>query len=352
MNDFKNPFLDDETVEIPTQEEVSVPFAERRYTAEQKREMRKRKSDALAAGILLPGMKNPETAPSRKKITEKDLRVLHFLAKFRYATAHQIALIMGVTYPTANSRLKRLEKMNLINGTETMNSNKLWHCRPQGITILVDRGYGHRDEFFIPGAGGIDPSRFAHTLAVNQMAARFASKGHPIDLLVSEQYIERILGRVSWKQPDPSDRGYANENLRRDVVAQLTAGKIKSNEFLKEYPSLWVPTSYKKFNSDLKQVHQPDLIINKESVRQGWDPVSIAVEVELSDKSVEEYKKILRTYMADRLVYKKVFWYCRNKKIIDLIAQAAREISMPKDRISITLFKLPDGTPYRGAGAL
>ena len=60
-----------------------------------------------------------------------------------------------------------------------------------------------------------------------------------------------------------------------------------------------------------KAYHIPDLVVKRQRNDDG-SPESIAVEVEISNKDMDSYEKVLRAYRADDRIFKKVVWVCKS----------------------------------------
>lgn len=118
--DITNPFLDDEDEldsrlvddEQAAENDVEATTErrpwERDYTAEERADMAARR----AAGELLPGHKRASTY-RRRDITDRDLQLLAFIARFKYATEAQLAMLSNVLPKTAYKRMMGLRELGM-----------------------------------------------------------------------------------------------------------------------------------------------------------------------------------------------------------------------------------------------
>ena len=98
--------------------------------------------------------------------------------------------------------------------------------------------------------------------------------------------------------------------------------------------------------------HIPDLVIPRKRNPDGT-PNSIAIEVELKAKTVEDYIRTHKAYSLDKRMFKKVVWICSKKSTAKMITRAAEEESSLWDdgRIDILPIVTEDGV-FKGSNVL
>lgn len=312
----------------------------RNYTEAEREELKAQK----AAGKLLPGHKNRRGKKYPKsKITEIDLKVLRFLAKFKYASAHQVSLVRSVRPKTAHDGLKQLEELKLVDRIKRDGTK--WFITQKAERLLKEAGYLSEDDTYQIIRKDRPEERIGHMLAVSQVAAHLLGgtrmfNGQPQDLspdqLVNELTIQREFGANKKLVPSSFGQGAAGEKLKRSVLRDVIENRSLSwNEAVDMNPALWTLTHGRTEGNTHAEVKFPDLVINLESQRTSKTPLSIAIEVELEDKAFERYVKIMRTYAADRFVYAKVVYVlpARRDALRKKIARAAKKAGLDASRI-------------------
>lgn len=331
---------------------------ERKYSEAEREELKAQK----AAGKLLPGHKNRRGKKYPKRdITEIDFTVLRFLTKFKYASHLQISVLISVLPETARGRLKQLEELNLVDRFKDAGTKDLWFITKKAEKLLSEAGYlSEDDDYQIVRKDRFDTNPIAHTLAVNQVVAHLLGgtrmfNGQPKDLtvdnLVSELTIQSEFGKIKKLVSPNFGQGAAGEKLKRVALRELGEnGKLSWDTAIDRNPALWTLTHGRTEGNTHQEIKFPDLVINLEAERTGAKPVSIAVEVEISNKSYERYVKIMRTYAADRFVYSKVVYVlpAGRETLGRTIKRAAKTAGLDDSRIAFIQLLDSKVKPYSG----
>lgn len=366
--DVTNPFLEDDdsdTLDVETCGSTAVDSSvssdrmpwERDYTDEQRAEMKARK----AAGEWLPGHKKHKGSYHRRDVTDKDLDLLAFIARFKYSTERQMTLIAGVQARTVYKRMMGLRELKLVQRVDVPGANRLWLTTQRANTLLEQSGRIQHDEVRLMREKDIALDQLAHTLAVNQTAA-WLMRGMPVgdhvpdwvrvpyamDALMSEYQVRRGWEQfLNTQNTEIMDRGHAGARRRSEVVARVKARNLEINEMHDDEPSLWTLSNSNAKNNETKQFHYPDLVINRESVRDGPVPESIAFEIELTAKNRGETAKILRMFKDDRITYKHVVWVVQSQAMQRHLIREDQEVGLIKDgRMTIIGLRDVDGTLF------
>lgn len=348
------------TIDLENAENEVMPWEpkpwERDYTDEQRAEMKARK----AAGELLPGHKNHHgNKYPRRDITGRDMAVLEFLARFKYSSTDQVSVLLQNKPNTAYQRLRGLEGLKLITRTKILGTGTLWSATPKALRLLETAGrLTADDDTQTVRKDHFDISAVGHTLAVNQFIAHLVAgrkmfNGQtPVELrnLVSEITIQREFGAIKKNVPSSMNlgSGLAGERLKKAVVKQIVDGSLSWDEAIDMNPALWTLTHGRTEPATHVEVKFPDLVINLEEKRTSKKALSIAVEVELNDKTAERYERIMRTYAEDRFVYSKIVYVlpAGRDALRKKIARAAQKAGFDKDRLVFVPLLDHTGKPF------
>lgn len=322
----------------------------RKKTPEERREMRRREREAQEQGIILPGHKKrtKNLKYKRGKITERDIAVFEFLGKGRFATAAQVGQLLGVTNSSAAHRLRGLnEWQHMVNGTTLFDGRTLWTLGKNGLKRLLDEGNLEPFEVVSLKASDINPIHVKHTLSINQailtgLSSSLGSSVGRIELaeVLSETAIERAFMDVIKQRS--ADQAVMAVSVLRDAYRAAEAGKVAWSEVATLYPSLWVPVDIKGTG----KTHRPDFVINREHLRTNAEPVSFAVEVEISGKSPKELRQVMAAYAQDRQ-FKKIVYVMKSEAFARKVHQAAKGAGIGS-KVEFVKLLDRDGHPFTG----
>lgn len=369
-DDVVNPFLDnddelyDNDVDVEDtgvsddETDERKPW-ERDYTDEERADMKARTS----AGEVLPGHKKHKTTYHRRDVTDKDLDLLAFIARFKYSTEQQLTLIADVQRRTVYKRLMGLREMKLVSVIDVPGAHRLWMTTQRAHVLLQQSGHILGNEVRLMKEKDVALDQLAHTLAVNQTAA-WLMRGLPLNddssawlrlpytmtSLLSEYQV-----RKGWEQlmnahdTSKQDRGFIGARRREEVERAVKDRKIKINEVHEHEPSLWTLSDKNAKGNATKQFHYPDLVVNRESVRDGAKPESIAFEIELTAKNRGETARILRMFKKDTMTYKHVVWVVQSEAVGRHIKREDRDVGLERDgRMSFIPLVSAEGTMFTG----
>lgn len=335
----------------------------RNYTEEQRQDMARRK----AAGELLPGHKRRKTIYHRTKFGQQDFFVLRFLLFARQASAPQIGFMLNRTQNTAYRRLLGLNEVKLVTKEVVCGYGTLWKITNEGRSLLDLNGWLRDSDPRAPKTDSMRLDELKHSLAINQVMATIA-RGVPnplgtevrdlprginaFDVFVSEAEIKRdwltaTAGRQSKLMSSPGRVGHA---VQKRALAEAESGARAWDELLENFPSLWTLTPEPSLVSEGRAGYfqRPDLVLNLEHERSSQQPVSIAVEVELSTKTLHEYRKILTAYKQDRYVYSRLVYAFTEERIKRRVVMAANDVGLNETKLSFARLRGSDGALIDG----
>lgn len=293
------------------------------------------------------------TRASRARITETDALYLAFLAKFpaaddealSYLTVRQsnpFGLPEGELTQPRNIE-KRFSKLVEL-GAAVRYRNKISGVRHYGTTPLGHQAaeyYGHNIPVWrSKGIDGLTISRLEHYRNIALVAAQFASPiGYfrdtlgiepvTIEQLISEQEMAAALEQVQAflrvkrdkGEAGPSDFGAYRDELTKRLASHIQKGDLDPAQTLIQYPALLTVGAPAADKARFKPIHQHDLTVRlDDTLRTAQSPTAknLLVEVELSQKSIEDYQRILLTLKRDlarKMAYQRVIYFVGTKAI-------------------------------------
>lgn len=285
----------------------------------------------------------------------KDLEVLQFLAKFKYATARQLSNLSGVVEKTALGRLQRLQGKGLVESVVLWGSSRVWVLTSAGMLL---------SGFDLPLVRGekVSFANVGHQFVVNHVASNLWGGGVNVlgldvfprrgrvdssgvarfgEVVVSETEIQSSFSKMRLLQKSEVYRPLVVGSIDRAFRNwELEGGRGDSPEFLHGNEYMW--KLFPPFNLGLVY-HDPDLVVARPRARDG-KPRSIAVEVELNSKESHRYLKTLLAYKADKRLFAKVIWVCNNLQSAKSLESLSKEIGLWQEgRIDIVPVLTRDG---------
>lgn len=345
----EGPVFEDDT-DDSTQSPVTPKVAD--AVAEESSETKKPKADAktpIASVTPDGGWVTPKKKKSRQvnrntvaklKISRRDLDVLHFLAKFRFANIHQLNRLMQTTEQASARRINLLMEAGFVRREVVTQGQELYLSTAAGISLV--------DEDFKPiMEGKIGIPTVAHTLGVANIA---------IELLLGEEnqlQLEGFGGKnrrnllgewvvgetlVSERQINSAHLKWAHNEDKEEYVRFFDRAYNEWEEGGRVGPSPELLAGNEGFliifaqNSHEKN-HVPDLVVLKQRKADG-SPASVAVELELNGKSAREWERILTQYKYSNL-YEKVVYLTHKKPIRDSLLRMAERVGLDESRIDV-----------------
>jgi hypothetical protein len=230
--------------------------------------------------------------PSRPQITVRDQELLAFLARHRIVRTDQAQTLMSVSAATAHSRLRRLAKLELVEGGVVFaRQPACWQITRRGLAATGSRLPPPRS----------DLAAYTHDIGVAWLwlAARDGAFGD-LNELVSEREL----------------RSRDGPGRRADPPLAIHVGGVGPRGG--------------------ERLHYPDLLLVSARGER------VAIELELTGKSRTRRELILSAYGAEPPIHH-VVYFVRDRRIGDEIASTARRLGLG-DLIHVQRVTLADPT--------
>lgn len=280
-----------------------------------------------------------------------DLHYLYFLDKFKYATTFNLALAVGRSYTNARGTMHKLFTMGLVNKIPILNAPTMWSLTETGLaTINSNRK--------LPGGRSSEPYALSERVYVNYIAAclysneinalnldDFPYKGRHFqgELVKGEELIPEsdMLSSMFSEMYKNVDNYYAKDSYKGERFQLMyeqweTEWRKWENNGRKGSPEIEPRNEYMYIllsnNPFTNKYLVPDLVVSRPRDKDG-SPNNIAIEVERSIKSEDDYKKKLLLYKQDTRVYGKVVYITPLNSIANRVSKVASEIGF--DRFDI-----------------
>jgi hypothetical protein len=244
------------------------------------------------------------------RLTERDIVILQFLTRYRFANYPQIAGYTGRSEEALRQAMGRLRRAGLV----TTPANR--------ETRVIDR------DLWLPTKVGVDlsgldlpvptysPATAFHTLGLVDIGIRFEAAGETV---VTEREI-----RAADTRERPTDRMLRAQAFYGDPAAGRPPFVISLGAGQGQF------------------THIPDAVLLR--APSDGSPQTVAIELELRRKPPTQWRKILRAYRdSPNIGY--VVYFTDSKPIRDGLAQAAKALSM-EHMMEVRRYKKPD---HRGA---
>ena len=277
--------------------------------------------------------------------TQKDQDTIEFIAMFRFAKASHIANIHSVRVDTATKRLEKLRDRGLVINTALPGTEDLWFLTEPGVAVSgydVKKADSTRYNYNV----------YPHYFGINHVASnlwggnldllrepgfpfmnRRDREGNPMlgEELVSEYLIQSAFGRVTTMAKFEQYRHELVSSIDRKFELWESNGGVEfgpSPEMIQGNEHMMVMIPPRSVNH---AYHVPDLVVKRDRNADGT-PESIAVEIELANKSEESYRKALQSFYHDRRIFKKVVWVCRRPSTARKLTEIGADIGLVQER--------------------
>jgi hypothetical protein len=268
-------------------------------------------------------------------LTERDIVIMRFLARYRYAYVDQIARLVDSTPRTIVARMRILEKRGFLRKEPITDKQYLWTTRKAG-NILADISFPEIKK------GSISYATIAHTIGLGNLGVEFEREAGGKDLLGEGKGIENYVPPSNrwklgiWFNPDgkvPGEmtvterevrqgqlrwRGKRSTKEMRDLVTAAATSTDSAPELEEGNEGLFVVYGAGGKGGE----HIPDLVIARERDSEGH-PQHIAVELELTPKTNADWRKILRNYRDNGDMYSKIYYFTHKRSISSALIKLA-----------------------------
>lgn len=269
-------------------------------------------------------------------LTERDIVLMKFLARYRYAYVDQLARLVDSIPRNIVNRLRVLEKRGFVRKEPITDRQYLWTVRKAGL-VLVDSAFREIKK------GNLSYATIAHTIGLGNLGIELEREAGGKDLLGEGKGNPNwVMPERRWRlgirgNPDGMTRGEMTITEREIRQGQMRWRGNRSYKELREFVDAAVLNpdgpELEEGNEGLFVVygpggkggeHVPDLVVQRERDAYGR-PEHIAIELELTQKTPTEWRKILRNYRDNGLMYSKVYYFTHKKSIGTALTRIAEE---------------------------
>jgi len=293
-------------------------------------------------------------------LTERDILIIRFLARYRYAYAFQIARLVNASVKSVNPRLKKLAERGFIRKQTVTGNQHIWLSTKAG-NLVTDIDLPAIKE------GTLSWVTVAHTLGLVNVGVELEIGG---DNLLKEAVwptMNRSVGRNEYEQGErvitekEIRQGQQKWRMNRTTLEmrELVESAIKETGNAKPHPltgEMGFPDAPELIEGNeglfviYGQVeHIPDMVVSRGRDADG-KPINIAIELELNAKTTEDWRRILRTYRDFGQMYDKVIYFTHKRTIFNLLNKINNEdIGLPSDKFMIRQYVPKNGRePFWG----
>lgn len=289
-------------------------------------------------------------------LTERDITMIRFLARYRYAYSFQLARLVRTSVKGIRPRLRTLATRGFIRKQVVTGSQHIWLSTKAGNLVAdVD----------LPAIkkGDLSWVTIAHTLGLVNIGIEIETGGEnllredvwptnnnfdvrgrrvPGERIITEKEIR--AGQQKWRMNRDTQemRKVTEEALLNpgERVYDEATGELQVNEFTGEVEYVNTPETIEG-NEGLFVIysptgeHIPDMVVSRGRDANG-KPINIAIELELHEKTYADWKRILRTYRDYGQMYSKVIYFTHKRNISNQLSKInAQDIHLPADRFMI-----------------
>lgn len=255
------------------------------------------------------------------RLTDRDLKMLTFLGRYRFATVAQLARAFGTSETALRNRLPRLEAQGLVSWAwVTQNKPKVWLVTTEG---LATAGVDLREPTIKWG-------QFRHNLGLVDLGIEFELAG---EIVVTEREIRAGAGRF-----DPTPRLKKALDMTR---AQVGMGEVPTDGLSSDQEADRLRRGFIIPVPGRPLGHVPDMVLLRQPYADGRSG-HIAVELELTRKGLGEWRQVLTAYRNSDL-YDKVHYFAGSKEIARSMTGVIHGIGA-EDKITVSVFNAVDLT--------
>ena len=267
-------------------------------------------------------------------ITERDVLIMKFLTRYRYAYVDQIARLVNAEVKDVKARLKRLEAQGLIRSEDITAGQSIFLVRKAGLSI-IDMDFPEIKK------GSVSFITVAHTVGLVNLAVELEMATGGKNILGEEPFpvFNRYPNGVASYGNEPSLIGETtitereirrgNKLFRGDkttedmrIIAKEAAEDPSAPELLEGNEGLFVV-----YGNGKDGEHVPDLVVVRPR-GEGGAVKHIAIELELTPKNASEWSRILRWYRDHGFMYEKIYYFTHKRTIADNIKKIAKDVGV------------------------
>jgi hypothetical protein len=293
------------------------------------------------------GAEREKVAPVKKprlgkglNITDRDIIMMKFLARYRYAYVDQLARLVNSEPKDIKPRLKKLESEGLVRSEAITAGQDIYLTRKAGNAI-IDIDFPEIKK------GQVSFITIAHTIGLGNLGVELEMSTGGKNILGEDDFPVRNRYFMGLRDPysEPTELGEmtvtereirrGNRLFRGDkttedmrLLAEAAFADPSGPEMLEGNEGLFVVYGKGKDGE-----HVPDLVVARPRGENG-EVEHIAIELELTPKNNAEWSRILRWYRDHGFMYKKIYYFTHKRTIGDALKKAAQNVGV-EDRLVI-----------------
>ena len=302
-------------------------------------------------------------------LTERDIEIIRFLARYRYAYNFQVARYLDTTPKAINLRLRKLADKGFVRRKTVTGNQYIWLSTKMGNLVAdVDlKAVPNNELSFVTMAHSVGLCNIGTELERRAPGGKdllgeqkygrkwhvddevFNLKGEPVIgvKVLTEKEIRQ--GQQKWRM------GRTTAEMREEVEKAIREGSPVVNEAGEIVEPAGVAPETLEGNEGLFVIygeteHIPDMVIRRGRDELG-NPLNIAIELELTPKTTADWRKILRAYRDYGIgkMYQKVIYFTHKSQISRLLNKINEEdVHLTVDEV----VELPDGSTVVKEGEL
>jgi hypothetical protein len=277
-------------------------------------------------------------------LTERDIIIMKFLARYRYAYTDQLARLVDTMPRAIITRMTTLEKRGFVRKQPITERQYLWMTRKAG-NLIADIAFGEIKK------GTVSYATIAHTIGLANLGVELEREEGGKDILGERQdpddeppksryklglwgnpegktYGEMTVTEREIRQGQMRWRGGRSTAEMRELVEFAVMDTEEQQELLEGNEGLFVV-----YGLGADGEHIPDLVVARPRDENN-KPMHIAIELELTGKPSPQWKRILRWYRDNGIMYDKIVYFTHKRSIATALRRADDEVGLG-DRLVI-----------------
>jgi hypothetical protein len=291
-------------------------------------------------------------------LTERDIIIMKFLARYRYAYTDQLARLVDTMPRAIITRMTTLEKRGFVRKQPITERQYLWMTRKAG-NLIADIAFGEIKK------GTVSYATIAHTIGLANLGVELEREEGGKDILGERRdpddeppksryklgiwgnpegmtYGEMTVTEREIRQGQMRWRGGRSSAEMRELVEFAVMDTEEQQEMLEGNEGLFVV-----YGLGADGEHIPDLVVARPRDENN-KPMHIAIELELTGKPSPQWKRILRWYRDNGIMYDKIIYFTHKRSIATALRRADDEVGLG-DRLVIRKYLPTSGRqPFWG----
>lgn len=280
-------------------------------------------------------------------LTDRDITIIRFLARYRYAYNFQIARLVRTSVKGIRPRLRTLAERGFIRKQVVTGTQHIWLSTKAG-NLVADSDLSPIKK------GEISWVTVAHTLGLGNIGIELETGGenylkedewprwNNVDIRGRAMLGERVITEKEIRAGQQKWRMNRTTAEMREVTEEAIndPGDQEVNERTGEVEYSMPPEALEG-NEGLFVIyapsgeHIPDMVISRGRDENG-KPINIAIELELHEKTHADWRRILKAYKEYGDMYDKVIYFTQKRNISNQLQKINNsEIFLPPEKFMI-----------------